>query len=52
MPSDLVPISYVLTITEIKIIYNLLLHQYVSYENPEVIALVRKLGSIVDKADR
>ncbi len=45
------PSNIELTIDEIKTLYNLLKHQYISYENIDAINLVRKLGRLIDESD-
>ena len=39
----------ILTEAEIVALYRFLANQYISYETPELIELVRKLGVIVDE---
>lgn len=39
--------DYIITLDEIRLLYNFLSHQYISYENPEMIKLVRELAKIV-----
>lgn len=41
-------ISIKITIEELKTIYELVEHQYVSYENIEAIKLIRKIRSIIE----
>lgn len=41
-----------LTLGELGILYGLLEHQYVSYEFPEAIALIRKVRDIIEEQNR
>lgn len=40
--------GYDFTIEEIKILYEYFKHEYISYENPELLSTVRKISRIVN----
>lgn len=41
-----------LTLGELGILYGLLEHQYISYEFPEAITLIKKVRNIIEKQNR
>lgn len=41
--------GYFLTKKELEILWQFLAHQYISYENIELLTLVRRLGKTVDE---
>ena len=48
---DLPNPAFILTEKEIRVLYEFLLHEYISYENLELLEFVRSLGKIVDELD-